>query len=60
MQYMYLFQWIKTDSHGMVRGVGRKTVQDDQDDGTDLITTPYQLQMRLNRLDFDLRLYARR
>ena len=57
---MYLFQWIKTDSHGMVRGVRRKTVQDDQDDGTDLITTPYQLQMRLNRLDFDLRLYARR
>ena len=57
---MYLFQWIKTDSDGMVRGVRRRTVQDDRDDGTDLITTPYQLQMRLNRLDFDLRLYARR
>ena len=57
---MYLFQWIKTDSDGMVRGVRRRTVQDARDDGTDLITTPYQLQMRLNRLDFDLRLYARR
>ena len=60
MQYMYLFQWIKTDSDGMTRGVRRRTVQDDRDDGTDLITTPFQLQMRLNRMDFDLRLYARR
>ena len=60
MQYMYLFQWIKTDSDGMTRGVRRRTVQDDQDNGTDLITTPFQLQMRLNRGDFDLRIYERR
>ena len=44
----------------MVRGVRSRTLQDDQDDGLGLLTTPYQLQMRLNRQDFDLRLYARR
>ena len=60
MQYMYLFQWIQAHSDGVTRGVRRRTVLDDQDNGTNLITTPFQLQMRLNRGDFDLRIYERR
>ena len=55
-----MFQWTKTESHGMVRGVRRRTLQDDLDDGINLVTTPFQLQMRLNRHDFDLRLFERR
>ena len=49
-----------TEDRGMVRGVRSKTLQDDQDNGLGLLTTPYQLQMRLNRDNFDLRLYERR
>ena len=54
------FQWTKTESQGMVRGVRRRTLQDDMDDGIHQVMTPYQLQMRLNRRDFDLRFYERR
>ena len=44
----------------MVRGVRRRTLQDDMNDGIHHVMTPYQLQMRLNNQDFNLRLFERR
>ena len=51
---------MKTEEYSMIRVVRSKTLQDDQDNGLGLLTTPYQLQQLVNTQNFDLRLYARR